>query len=85
MLRAELITLGIVFHITQMPLAELIQNRIGFGSIHVCRNKSNAIELVITSWEGYKRVVHLVNGNFRTPKILALHHRTLFDAPTGGV
>jgi LAGLIDADG endonuclease/Cytochrome C and Quinol oxidase polypeptide I len=64
--------IGIVFHNTQRPLAELIQSIIGYGSIHACRNKSDAIELIITGWAGYKRVVLLVNGFFRTPKILAL-------------
>lgn len=70
--------IGINFDINQKPLAELIQRIIGFGSIHHCRNKANAIELLITGWDGYKPVVQLVNGKFRTPKISALHRLILF-------
>jgi len=58
----------IVFHIEDKYLAEIIQLKIG----GVLRFKTNYCVLVIKSKMSVLKIIHLINGNLRTPKIEAL-------------
>lgn len=64
-------SIQIVFHLKDLPLALLIQKNLGFGSLH--RKKGvNAYILSINNNEGILKLVSLLNGNMRTPKIYSL-------------
>lgn len=62
----------ITFHSINLPLALKLLDVIGFGYIYPLKGQ-NAYRLVINKVEGLLRVVALVNGFFRTPKIASLH------------
>jgi len=62
----------ITFHSINFPLALKIMDLIEFGYIYPLKGQ-NAYRLVINNIQGLLRVVALVNGNFRTPKIASLH------------
>jgi hypothetical protein len=62
----------ITFHTINFPLALKLLDVIGFGYIYPLKGQ-NAYRLVINNIEGLLRVVALVNGFFRTPKIASLH------------
>ena len=59
----------IVFHIQDKILAETIQLKVG-GTI---QEKESYCRLLIRSTDSVIRVIHLLNGNMRSPKIEALH------------
>lgn len=62
----------IVFHLKDLPLALLVQNELGVGSLS--RKKGvDAYILTINSYEGILLVISLINGNMRTPKIHSLN------------
>jgi hypothetical protein len=62
----------IVFHLKDLPLALMIQKVLGDGSLS--RKKGvNAYILTINSYKGLVKIVSLINGNMRTPKIYSLH------------
>jgi LAGLIDADG endonuclease len=66
-------SIQIVFHLKDLPLALLIQKNLGFGSIS--RKKGvNAYILSINNKEGILTLIHLLNGNMRTPKINSLYN-----------
>jgi LAGLIDADG endonuclease len=65
-------TIKIVFQIKDKPLAEHIKTKLGHGSIQKTSSDS-AIELVIRSKKGIIDLVSLINGKFRTPKIIKLN------------
>jgi hypothetical protein len=54
------------------PLAEKLKELIGSGSIRY-KLQDSACNLVISPVRGLKRVVHLLNGELRTPKIHQLY------------
>ena len=58
---------GITFNIKDKPLAEAIQKKIGIGFI--VKRKTNSIELRFGSVKSQKKIIYLINGKFRTPKI----------------
>lgn len=58
---------GIVFNIKDEPLAKMILNKIGIG--HIVKRKTNSIELRFTSKLSLCKIISLINGKFRTPKI----------------
>lgn len=58
---------GVTFNIKDKPLAELIQKKIGGGFI--VKRKTNSIELRFGSIKTIKKIIGLINGKFRTPKI----------------
>lgn len=61
----------IVFHIKDRIIAEFIQLKIGgSGSLTI---SENYCILKIKSKSSVLKVIHLINGNLRTPKIEALH------------
>jgi len=65
-------SIQIAFHLKDIALALLIQKNLKYGSIHRVKG-ANAYILYINSNEGIVDIVNLINGKFRTPKILALH------------
>jgi hypothetical protein len=66
-------SIQIVFNLKDLPLALLIQKILGFGSIS--RKKGvNAYILSINNKEGILTLIHLLNGNMRTPKINSLYN-----------
>ena len=60
----------VCFHIKDEPLAALLKDRIGFGHL-VYSKTGNYLLLEISDTEGLYRIVSLVNGFFRTPKLEA--------------
>ena len=58
---------GITFNIKDKPLSQMILNRIGVG--HICKRKTNSVELRFTSKSSLCKIVSLMNGKLRTPKI----------------
>ena len=61
----------IVFNLLDLPLANLIQARLGGGIIQ--QTDVNWVVLVIQDLRTIRLVVSLINGHLRTPKIEALH------------
>ena len=65
-------SIQIVFHLKDLPLALVIQKELGLGSLY--RKKGiNAYVLSINSYEGLYKIVSIINGNMRTPKIHSLY------------
>jgi len=58
---------GITFNIKDKPLAKMILNKIRIG--YICKRKSNSIELRFTSKTSLCKIISLLNGKLRTPKI----------------
>jgi hypothetical protein len=58
---------AITFNIKDKPLAHIILNIIGIG--HICKRKSNSVELRFTSKKSLCKIISLINGKLRTPKI----------------
>jgi LAGLIDADG endonuclease len=58
---------GITFNIKDKPLAQMILNIIGIG--HICKRKTKSIELRFTSKKSLCKILFLLNGKLRTPKI----------------
>ena len=61
----------ICFHLKDLPLALVIQERLGFGSLNRIKGK-NAYNYTINSLQGIETVCGLLNGFMRTPKIYDL-------------
>ena len=66
-------SIQIVFHLKDFPLAQLIQKNLGFGSL-IRKKGVNAYTLYINNSEGILKLVQLLNGNRRTPKIYSLYN-----------
>jgi len=65
-------SIQIEFDLRDFPLAQIIQQRLGCGSLN--RKKGvNAYLLTINSHKGILLVISLINGRFRTQKIDSLH------------
>lgn len=60
----------IAFHLDDLELAEILQSTIG-GIVQI-RGK-NYCRLTIKKKKEVLKIIHLINGNMRTPKIEALH------------
>jgi hypothetical protein len=70
------VILGITFNIKDKPLAVKLLEYIGCkeknrGSIY--KRKTNCIELRFSDKKSLERIINLINGKFRTPKIDQLH------------
>jgi hypothetical protein len=66
-------SIQIVFHLTDYPLALMIQKELKNGSLS--RKKGvNAYILTINNYDGLLLITSLINGNMRTPKIYALYN-----------
>lgn len=64
-------SIQIVFNLKDLPLALIIQQKLGHGTLS--RKKGvNAYILTINNYEGLLLLVSLINGYMRTPKIHAL-------------
>ena len=64
-------SIQIVFHLKDLPLALLIQKKLGFGSL-IRKKGVNAYILYINNSLGILTLANLLNGNMRTPKINSL-------------
>lgn len=64
-------SIQIVFNLKDLPLALLIQQNLGHGSL-IRKKGVNAYVLTITNLEGIILIVNLINGKLRTPKIHSL-------------
>lgn len=58
----------ITFHSKDYPLAEKILHHIGEGFIRH-KPKQNACVFTVSSVKGLRKIIHMINGNMRTPKI----------------
>ena len=65
-------SIQITFHLKDLPLALLIQKELGTGSLSRKKGVSAYI-LTINSKTGLYKIVSLINGNMKTPKIYSLH------------
>ena len=65
-------SIQIAFHLKDLPLALLIQKNLGLGSL-IRKKGLNAYTLVINDQKGILNLVHLLNGNMKTPKINSLY------------
>lgn len=65
------VILGITFNLKDQPLAEKLLNLLGKGFI--AKRKTNCIELRFSEKKTILKIVTLINGKFRTPKIDQLH------------
>lgn len=63
--------LNITFHLKDYPLAEKILHHIGEGFIRH-KPKQNACVLTVSSVKGLRKIVSMMNGKMRTPKIYKL-------------
>lgn len=66
-------SIQIVFNSKDLPLALIIQQRLGHGTLSK-RKGVNAYLLTINNYEGVLLVTFLINGYMRTPKIHALYN-----------
>ncbi len=62
----------IVFHLKDLPLALLIQQKLGYGAL-IRKKGLNAYILSINDQKGILNLVNLLNGYMRTPKINSLY------------
>jgi hypothetical protein len=62
----------ITFSLKNEPLAKKLLDLIGSGFIRN-KTKDNACVLVVSPVVGLKKIVYLINGELRTPKIYQLH------------
>jgi hypothetical protein len=65
-------SIQVVFHLKDLPLALTILKAIGQGSLQRVKG-AQAYILYINSLPGAVKVVELINGKMRTPKVAALH------------
>jgi hypothetical protein len=65
-------SIQIAFHLRDFPLAQILQQRLGHGSL-AKKKGVNAYILTINNFEGVILVVNIINGYMRTPKICALY------------
>lgn len=65
-------TISISFNNIDRPLALCIKDRIGFGYLENIESR-NALRLIIRGRFNIIKLVTLINGKFRTPKIEKLH------------
>jgi LAGLIDADG endonuclease len=66
-------SIHIAFHLKELPLALLIQKKLGFGSL-VRQKGAKAYYLIINDNKGIITMVNLLNGKMRTPKIYSLYN-----------
>jgi hypothetical protein len=65
-------SIQILFHLKDLPLALLIQKKLGFGSL-IRKKGLNAYTLYINDKKGILNLVKLLNGNMKTPKIYSFY------------
>jgi len=62
----------ITFGLKNEPLAKKILDKIEYGHIRY-KPKENACVLIVSPVKGLKKIIKLINGELRTPKIHQLH------------
>lgn len=62
----------IFFNLKDEPLAKKILETVGFGHIRYI-TKSKTCVLIVSEVKGLKKIISLINGELRTPKIHELH------------
>jgi hypothetical protein len=62
----------ITFHVSELPLFKYMKEVLGAGSIYP-EYRSNAYTYRISDKNTLIEVINMVNGKFRTPKIIRLH------------
>lgn len=72
--------LEILFHEKDLPLANIIRTRIGFGSIYKVKDKK-AYKLSIGSKEGFERIHTLCNGKFVGPFKVEQFSKNRYNLP----
>ena len=70
-------SIQVAFHLKELPLALTILKAIGQGSLKRVK-RAQAYTLYINSLPGVVKVVELINGKMRTPKVVALHRLITF-------
>ena len=65
-------SIQVVFHLKDLPLALTILKAIGQGSLQRVK-RAQAYVLSINNLPGVVKVIELINGKMRSPKIAALH------------
>jgi len=65
-------SIQVVFHLKDLPLALTILKAIGQGSLQRVKRAQGYV-LSINSLPGVVKVIELINGKMRTPKVAALH------------
>jgi hypothetical protein len=65
-------SIQIVFHLKDLPLALLIQKKLGFGSL-IRKKGKNAYILYVNDKKSIFNLANLLNGNMKTPKIYSLY------------
>jgi hypothetical protein len=65
-------SIQIIFHLKDLPLALIIQKKLGFGSL-IRKKGLNAYILYINDKKGILNLVNLLNGKMKTPKIYSLY------------
>jgi len=63
----------ITFHFKDAPLAIKLINMLEYGSI-AYRPKNNACVLIVSDVKGLVKIINLINGELRTPKINEVYH-----------
>lgn len=66
------VILGITFNIKDLPLAQFLLVNIGQGSI--VKRAGNSVELRFHAKSTLLTIINLINGEFKTPKIVVLHN-----------
>jgi hypothetical protein len=76
----------ITFHIKDLPLADVILKKIGYGFIRI-KSKNNAVVLTVSPIKGLKFIISEISDYLRTPKIYQVnkliiwlnnHHNTSY-------
>ena len=63
----------ITFGLKNEPLAKKLLEIIGYGFLRY-KPKDNACVLVVSPVKGLRKIIELINGELRTPKIIQLHN-----------
>jgi hypothetical protein len=66
-------SIQIIFHLKDLPLALIVQKKLGFGSI-VRVKGYNAYNLMVNDQKGILNLLSILNGKMKTPKIQALYN-----------
>lgn len=65
------VILGITFNLKDLPLARFLLANLGQGSI--VKRSGNSVELRFHAKSTLLTIINLINGEFKTPKIVMLH------------
>ena len=66
-------SIQIAYHLKDLPLALLIQQKLGYGSL-IRKKGLNAYTYYVNDKKGILKLINLLNGNMKTPKINSLYN-----------